>query len=102
MKDIDDGHNQVSDTDTRNATTATKVDNSSPEGVNSAGSAGIAAGATSALGAAAAYLGLSKGNKDTEPSDTAYSGAFKENQTSTLSENAPTREYQPLPTMKAN
>ena len=44
------------------------------------------------LGAAAAYLGLSKGNKDTEPSDTAYSGAFKENQTSTLSENAPTRE----------
>ena len=92
LKDIDDGHNQVSDTDTRNATTATKVDNSSPEGVNSAGSAGIAAGATSALGAAAAYLGLSKGNKDTEPSDTAYSGAFKENQTSTLSENAPTRE----------
>ena len=37
-------------------------------------------------------MGLSKGNKDTEPSDTAYSGAFKENQTSTLSENAPTRE----------
>lgn len=63
-----------------------------PEGVNSGGSAGIAAGATSALGAAAAYLGLSKGNKDTESSDTAYSGAFKENQTSTLSENAPTRE----------
>ncbi|KAF6062571.1 hypothetical protein FOB64_005638 [Candida albicans] len=92
LKDIDDGHNQVSYTDTRNATTATKVDNSSPEGVNSGGSAGIAAGATSALGAAAAYLGLSKGNKDTEPSDTAYSGAFKENQTSTLSENAPTRE----------
>ena len=92
LKDIDDGHNQVSYTDTRNATTATKVDNSLPEGVNSAGSAGIAAGATSALGAAAAYLGLSKGNKDTEPSDTAYSGAFKENQTSTLSENAPTRE----------
>ena len=92
LKDIDDGHNQVSDTDTGNATTATKVDNSSPEGVNSAGSAGIAAGATSALGAAAAYLGLSKGNKDTEPSDTAYSGAFKENQTSTLSKNAPTRE----------
>ena len=92
LKDIDDGHNQVSYTDTRNATTATKVDNSLPEGVNSAGSAGIAAGATSALGAAAAYLGLSKGNKDTEPSDTAYSGAFKENQTSTLSKNAPTRE----------
>ena len=92
LKDIDDGHNQVSYTDTRNATTATKVDNSSPEGVNSAGSAGIAAGATGALGAAAAYLGLSKGNKDTEPSDTAYSGAFKENQTSTLSKNAPTRE----------
>ena len=44
------------------------------------------------LYAAAAYLGLSKGNKDTEPSDTAYSGAFKENQTSTLSKNAPTRE----------
>ena len=30
LKDIDDGHNQVSYTDTRNATTATKVDNSLP------------------------------------------------------------------------